>query len=61
MKREHTLAEAILGGIKVDNCLLMTNDMIVGGTSEVVRMFFESRFFPLRTTLSHSLVVYSTR
>ena len=24
----HTLAEAIFGGIKVDNCLLMTNDML---------------------------------
>lgn len=25
----HTFAEAILGGIKVDNCLLITNDIMV--------------------------------
>lgn len=24
----HTLAEAIFGGIKVDNCLLMMKDMV---------------------------------
>lgn len=60
MDRAHTLAEAIFGGIKVDNCLLMTNDMIVGGTSEVVGVFFESRFFPFCTTLSHSLIIYTT-
>lgn len=29
MYRTHTLTEAILGGIKVDNCLLITNDDIL--------------------------------
>lgn len=32
--QSHTLAEAIFGGIKVDNCLLMTNDIVVKMKSE---------------------------
>lgn len=28
MKRIHTLAEAIFGGINVDNCLLIINDIV---------------------------------